>query len=281
MIHSIEEFLHLRRPALVAEESRHTLTWEAIQREQRVGGGRLEEFFWTYHMQDGAIAHAFTEKRGTHLVLSSMDSAAASSLVEPVASIPPRLTGVEGPQSEALEFAGAWNRYTGGTHRVEMEQGLWEVKQVHLPDTHGGKLVQATAEHRNILIPFAAGFSAECFPSRTLNESQLAVRMDRYIASGKAFLWQNEAGESVAMACIVRDSPTTSSISWVYTPPKKRGLGYGACVVAFLSQEQLDGGKKACNLHTDLENPTSNALYRRLGYQPVERQVCLQFLPAH
>jgi len=30
-------------------------------------------------------------------------------------------------------------------------------------------------------------------------------------------------------------------------------------------------------LYTDLANPTSNALYRRLGYRPVEDRILLAF----
>jgi predicted GNAT family acetyltransferase len=32
-------------------------------------------------------------------------------------------------------------------------------------------------------------------------------------------------------------------------------------------------------LYTDLANPTSNALYQRLGYRPVEDRVVLSFTP--
>ena len=33
-------------------------------------------------------------------------------------------------------------------------------------------------------------------------------------------------------------------------------------------------------LYTDLANPTSNALYQRLGYRPVEDRVIFSFEPA-
>jgi RimJ/RimL family protein N-acetyltransferase len=33
-------------------------------------------------------------------------------------------------------------------------------------------------------------------------------------------------------------------------------------------------------LYTDLANPTSNAVYQRLGYRPVEDRVVLSFTPA-
>jgi hypothetical protein len=37
---------------------------------------------------------------------------------------------------------------------------------------------------------------------------------------------------------------------------------------------------RAVVLYTDLANPTSNALYERLGYVPVEDRVVLSFEPA-
>jgi predicted GNAT family acetyltransferase len=65
----------------------------------------------------------------------------------------------------------------------------------------------------------------------------------------------------------------------VYTPPEHRGRGYGAAVTAAVSHAALDAGASYVVLFTDLANPTSNALYRRLGYQPVEDRVVLEFEP--
>jgi predicted GNAT family acetyltransferase len=55
----------------------------------------------------------------------------------------------------------------------------------------------------------------------------------------------------------------------VYTPPAMRRRGYASALVAALSQEQLDAGKKFCFLYTDLANPTSNKIYQDIGYEPV------------
>jgi predicted GNAT family acetyltransferase len=40
-------------------------------------------------------------------------------------------------------------------------------------------------------------------------------------------------------------------------------------VTAELSQRQLDGGRSFCFLYTDLANPTSNAIYERIGYRRI------------
>jgi predicted GNAT family acetyltransferase len=66
----------------------------------------------------------------------------------------------------------------------------------------------------------------------------------------------------------------------VYTPPAQRGRGSAAGATAAVSQAALDAGAREVVLYTDLANPTSNALYERLGYAPVEDRVVLSFEPA-
>ena len=46
-----------------------------------------------------------------------------------------------------------------------------------------------------------------------------------------------------------------------------------------MSQAALDAGATQVVLYTDLANPTSNALYERLGYRPVEDRTVLTFTP--
>ena len=64
-------------------------------------------------------------------------------------------------------------------------------------------------------------------------------------------------------------TPNGIRVGAVYTPPEKRRRGYASALVAALSQEQLDGGKKFCFLYTELANATSNKIYQQVGYEPV------------
>ncbi len=59
---------------------------------------------------------------------------------------------------------------------------------------------------------------------------------------------------------------------------RQRCQGYAARVVASLSQAQLDAGKKTCNLHADLTNPTSNGVYRRIGHTMVARSFRIRLI---
>jgi predicted GNAT family acetyltransferase len=84
----------------------------------------------------------------------------------------------------------------------------------------------------------------------------------------------------VSMAAASRPTPNGCSISLVYTPPERRRLGYASGCVAELSQRLLDSGKSFCTLFADLDNPTSNAIYQRMGFQPLADFREIRFAPA-
>ena len=75
--------------------------------------------------------------------------------------------------------------------------------------------------------------------------------------------------QPVSLACFGGPTPNGIRIGAVYTPPAHRGRGYGTAVTAAVSQLNLDRGRRFCFLYTDLANPTSNAIYQRIGYEPV------------
>jgi predicted GNAT family acetyltransferase len=81
------------------------------------------------------------------------------------------------------------------------------------------------------------------------------------------------AGRTRAVAGMVRVGP-------VYTPPELRGHGFASAATAAVSQAALEAGLREVVLYTDLANPTSNAVYQRLGYRPVEDRVVLSFTSA-
>jgi hypothetical protein len=159
-----------------------------------------------------------------------------------------------------------------------MDQGLYELRTVDMPDAAGGRLVRAEDQHRDILHELVEGFVA-CFPDQPMTSAMIDERVERFLYEERAFLWQQSDQSFVSMAAIVRESPKTSSISWVYTPPERRQRGHAARVVAALSKAQLDAGKVACNLHTDLANSTSNGIYTRLGYRKIAESVRIRLRP--
>ena len=49
--------------------------------------------------------------------------------------------------------------------------------------------------------------------------------------------------------------------------PECRGCGYATALVAALARELLERGKRKLFLTTDVANPTSNAIYARIGFR--------------
>ncbi|MEX2660100.1 MAG: GNAT family N-acetyltransferase, partial [Acidimicrobiales bacterium] len=62
----------------------------------------------------------------------------------------------------------------------------------------------------------------------------------------------------------------------VYTPEERRGCGYASACVAAVSEVALAAGRR-CILYTDLGNPTSNGIYRNIGYQAVAEALRYRF----
>jgi predicted GNAT family acetyltransferase len=73
-----------------------------------------------------------------------------------------------------------------------------------------------------------------------------------------------------------RLAPSAQVLQFV-TAPEHRGHGYAAGATAAASRAALDAGVDEVLLYTDLANPTSNRLYARLGYRPVEDSVAFVF----
>ncbi|MFJ6247804.1 MULTISPECIES: GNAT family N-acetyltransferase [unclassified Streptomyces] len=88
------------------------------------------------------------------------------------------------------------------------------------------------------------------------------------ISDGRLFLWE-DGGRPVSMACFSPVTEGQSRVHLVYTPPAARGRGYAAGATTAVGRAARDAGAAQVLLFADVANPTSNALYLRLGYRPV------------
>jgi predicted GNAT family acetyltransferase len=101
--------------------------------------------------------------------------------------------------------------------------------------------------------------------------------MRRRIADGLVSLWEHE--EPRAMAAFTLPVAGVSRIGLVYTPPPHRRHGFAAASTASATEAALGAGAEACVLFTQLANPQSNAIYRRIGYRAVAEQLRYAFSP--
>ena len=97
-------------------------------------------------------------------------------------------------------------------------------------------------------------------------------RIDR----GRMVRWEAD-GAAVAMAGLTR-AVAGVRLGWpgLYAAGQASPRLCRGGTVA-VSQLALDRGGEQVVLFTDLANPTSNALYQRIGYRPVEDRLVLSF----
>jgi hypothetical protein len=185
------------------------------------------------------------------------------------------------PESE--EFAELWGRQAGVSVRVNMRQGVYALEQVEpLPAVSGSARV-ATADDRELALSWWIAFGDEVLheggPGRENAEAMVEHRLSS--PRGGILLWEDD-GRPVSLAGWGGPTPNGARVGPVYTPPELRGRGYATALTADLSQRLLDGrlfegGRRFCFLYTDLANPTSNAIYERIGYRRVAESAEILF----
>jgi GNAT superfamily N-acetyltransferase len=217
--------------------------------------------YWSAEI-DGAVAGvAFQSPLHFNVSITPMVTEAVLGVVEEIVADGVRPPGVSGEAATAARFAGHWAECTRSPVLPRHGQRIYEVSDVAAPRTPGGAIRTATEADRELLLSWLEAFSTE------IGEPfDQAVAMNLRLA-GRTFSFWDDGGP-VAFAGVSDPVAGVARIGPVYTPPEARGRGYASAMVAAMSRSARDRGLR-CILYTDLENPTSNSIYRALGYRAV------------
>ena len=173
------------------------------------------------------------------------------------------LPGVYAPIEAVETFVRAWSKLSRQRIRPGITTRIYEARRMVMPAPISGVIRPARAEEKDALVAWAEAFAREAHltgpsPSATV---QLAMEEQRL------FVWDD--GGAVAMAARGHSTPSGVRINAVYTPPENRRRGYASMLVAQLCRQLLDSGLKMVSLNADVSNATSNAIYQRIGFEPV------------
>ena len=277
-------FLAEAEPLLLADEARHNLVLGIAGTIRDSPDVYPLRNFWLAR-DGGAVVAAALRTPPYSLVLARPKSLQAmDALAEAVAG--EELPGVVGAVPEAEEFAELWARHTGAHMRTNMRQGVYALEHVEaLPPVPGSARV-ATADDRELALSWWIAFGEEVLHEGGPGRENAGPMIDHRLSSPSTgiFLWEDE-GVPVSLAGWGGPTPNGIRIGPVYTPPELRGRGYATALTAELSERLLDGrlfegGRRFCFLYTDLANPTSNAIYERIGYVRVCESAEIAFDPA-
>ena len=203
--------------------------------------------------------------------LTPMGTPAVMAIVDAIADAGVTLPGVNGDAATAASFVGQWSERCKSGATPFQGTRLYELLELgEVPSTEG-HLRQAGPSDRSLMIQWTRAFQIEI--GESANDTEL--RVDRAMAAGQIWLW-DQNGETTSMAVGREAAQGVVRLSGVYTPPEKRNHGYAEACVHALSKHLRDRGHR-CILYTDLGNPTSNSIYRRIGYKAVGEALRYRF----
>jgi len=268
---SVDEFLAVSGAFLEAREAENNLLF-GISSAVRVTPELFTDDpprFATVTDDDGRILAATVRTPPHNQVLSWTDDMhAVDALVDALRD--ETLPGLLGPTEPAARFVAGWTDATGQGATIEVAERIFRLARVIPPDRPAsGRWRLVEPRDRDLIAHWVVDFLTEAMPEAPPVEDP-AGTADRWIArSGRlGYLWQ-DGDAVVSMVGASGETPSGIRIGPVYTPPKHRNRGYASSLTAAASADQLERGRRFCFLFTDLANPTSNKLYRAIGYEPV------------
>lgn len=274
-----DAFLERAGALLGADEARHNLAFGILSTARAHPELYPELLGWVARAGGTAVGAALRTPPFNLVVARPTDERALEALAEAIGDA---LPGVVGAVPEVDVLAAAWARTRGVRLETRFEQGVYALRRVRLPRPAPGTMRLAVPEDRPLLLEWVDAFAKEALhdgpdADRARNEGGVDTRL----TGGDAgfALWEVD-DRPVSLVGFGGPTPSGIRIGPVYTPPEHRGHGYASILTAHVSQLQLDRGRRACFLYTDLGNPTSNAIYTRIGYERVCDSREVAFVPA-
>lgn len=241
-------------PLLLADEARYNLELAVLGRVVRGEAGPEEPLLLSVHDGDTLVGAALRTPPW-NLLIPAVPTEAMPALAAEAGEVNGVLGAVEGTEAYAAADGRPW--------RVTRSQGVFRLDTLVEPRPAPGALRAAD--------PDTDGDVAHAWMVAFCTEVGLPVMeagdvLDR-AREGRLWLWDDEGP-----ACLVGIggyTPNGARVGPVYTPPELRGRGYASAATAALTRRLLDGGCAYTFLYTDLANPTSNKIYRAIGYEHV------------
>ncbi|WP_328462295.1 GNAT family N-acetyltransferase [Streptomyces sp. NBC_00448] len=177
------------------------------------------------------------------------------------------LTGVSADHDTATAFAEAWQRHTDATPTPLSRLHLYRLASLTPPHPlPTGRAREAGDQDHEHIVRWCGEFVDAVGEATTVDAAGWAAT--RFAGKQYTF-WETPDGAPVAMAGRTPLIAGQIRVDPVYTPLRLRGHGYAAAVTLAAGRAALSAGATDVVLFADAANPTSNRLYRRIGFRPL------------
>jgi GNAT superfamily N-acetyltransferase len=268
---SVEEFRAIAEPLYRSDPVRHTIELTLLEANKFPDDAILLTVW-----EDATPVGAALQTPPYPLVCNGINRAAIDTVVADLAGWRSGLTGVHGARPHAVAFADAWHAITGRAGTTSSEERLYRLGTLRPPKGVAGTARPATDDDRCVLVDWVELFFQETFSHIRDNAAG-----ERFVDSAnriddRFMLWDVD-NRPVSMAMLRAPAFGVSRIGPVFTPRDRRGRGYGSAVTAAAANLAHRSGTADVVLFADLANPTSNAIYQRIGFAPVVDSVRIDF----
>ena len=257
-------------PVLEEDEGRHALMLGLVLRIQKQWKNMREKPLLAFVQDESGWIRCSALMTPPHYLVVHNDRSDASALRMLIDGLRVRgmdLPGVTGIAAASEAFARLWEAESGRPARLELTLRAYQLKRVIQPAAPGGSFRKAVLSDGMDTVSMINAMQAELH-NRNMGDDWTEEKMKQLISEGVVYVWDVEE-KARAMAMTTRPTRHSISVSGVYTPPELRRRGYATALVASLSDFLLDQGYAIICLFTDLSNPTSNAIYQKIGYEPI------------
>ncbi|MGW3938442.1 GNAT family N-acetyltransferase [Streptomyces phaeochromogenes] len=274
----VDEFLARAGDFLRSRPGPHVmqLTWAERVRKRGADAFGTEAPVFGVLEQAGEVTGTFYRLPPRSLGPSPLTPEQADSLAARLAALGHSPSRVSADRSTATAFAEAWQRHTGATPKLHATQvRLYGLGTLTPPEPlPAGRSRVLGEQDLDEAIFWCGEFSKAVGEDVTINADTWAET--RY-ADKRYTLWETPDGTPVSIAGMNPLIGGQIQVDIVYTPAHLRGHGYAAAVSAEVSRAALAAGAKDVVLFADVANPTSNALYQRLGYRAITDWIAYDF----
>jgi GNAT superfamily N-acetyltransferase len=267
---SVAEFRSVAEPLYRRDPVVHTVELTVLR-----AGELPDESVLLSVWDDSELVGAAIRTPPYPLLATGLGTAGVDCAAHELARTHPEMNGVRGLRPTAVAFADLWQTITGHPGVATTEERLYRLATLRVPQVPGGPRGTDDAD-RGLLMGWLDGF----FEETSVDGADPASRgrfVDTANEVGDRFVLWVVDGVPVSMAMVRAPASGVSRIGPVYTPPDRRGRGYGSAVTAAAAMRAQAEGARQVVLFADLANPVSNAIYQRIGFECVVDVVRIDF----
>ncbi|MFI1159116.1 GNAT family N-acetyltransferase [Streptomyces sioyaensis] len=167
----------------------------------------------------------------------------------------------------ASAFAESWQRHTGAAPVPFWRTHLYRLGTLTPPQPRPEGQGRITGgEDREQVVCWCREFCVDVGEQSSLDLIDAGSWGDSRFGDRHFTFWETPDGAPVSMAAATSIVGGMVRVDPVYTPAHLRGRGYAGAVTVEVSRAALAAGATDIVLFTNPANPTSNALYQRIGY---------------